>query len=108
MLATLARRLITFASLLAIARDTQVAVSKCLYYYLARFYGEQTGRFLTEDRIGVTGVSNLYSYVLDDPTGFVDPTGLSAASTILNLFGGAAGNKLLNQSPSWGFASAAA
>nr|WP_281292436.1 RHS repeat-associated core domain-containing protein [Terriglobus albidus] len=49
-----------------------------LYYFRARYYTPQTGRFLSEDPIGFNGGStNLYSYVLDNPMSFEDPMGLS-------------------------------
>ncbi len=36
------------------------------------------GRFISEDPLGLAGGnSNLYSYALDDPTNFVDPSGLT-------------------------------
>jgi RHS repeat-associated protein len=48
-----------------------------LYYYRARYYDSQTGRFLSEDPIGsVFGDSNLYPYVGNDPLDRVDPLGL--------------------------------
>jgi RHS repeat-associated protein len=48
-----------------------------LYYYRARWYDPQIGRFLSEDPIGFQGGDiNLYGYVNNDPTKFRDPTGL--------------------------------
>jgi RHS repeat-associated protein len=47
-----------------------------LYYYRARYYNPNTGRFLSEDPIGFDGGSpNLYSYAFDDPINFGDPSG---------------------------------
>lgn len=43
-----------------------------LYYYRARYYDPATGTFLSEDpSIG----GNPYSYALDAPTNYIDPTG---------------------------------
>jgi RHS repeat-associated protein len=47
-----------------------------LYYYRARYYDPTIGRFLTEDPIGFNGGINLYTYVGNNPTNFVDPLGL--------------------------------
>jgi len=47
-----------------------------LYYYRARYYDPQIGRFLSEDPIGLSaGDANLYSYVLNNPVNLVDPNG---------------------------------
>ena len=48
-----------------------------LHYYRARFYDPQLGRFISEDPIGFnSGQMNLFSYVGNNPTNSVDPTGL--------------------------------
>jgi len=47
-----------------------------LYYYRARYYDPQTGRFLSEDPIGFAGGVNHYSYVDNSPPNFKDPSGL--------------------------------
>jgi len=48
-----------------------------LYYYRARYYNPQTGRFISEDPIGFdSGDINLYRYVGGNPLGSVDPLGL--------------------------------
>jgi len=47
-----------------------------LYYYRARYYDSNTGRFLSEDPIGFLGGFNLYLYVLNNPSNFKDPFGL--------------------------------
>jgi RHS repeat-associated protein len=41
-----------------------------------RYYDPQAGRFLTRDPIGYGGGVNLYAYVTNSPTGFIDPLGL--------------------------------
>jgi RHS repeat-associated protein len=47
-----------------------------LYYYRARYYDPQAGRFITEDPIGIGGGVNYYTYVLNDPIDYTDPFGL--------------------------------
>jgi RHS repeat-associated protein len=45
-----------------------------LYYYRARYYDPQIGRFISEDPI--QGGLNFYAYVKNDPVRFTDPSGL--------------------------------
>jgi RHS repeat-associated protein len=47
-----------------------------LYYYRARYYSPEMGRFISEDPIGLTGGINMYAYVGNRPVNFVDPLGL--------------------------------
>jgi RHS repeat-associated protein len=50
-----------------------------LYYYRARYYNPNTGRFLSEDPISFGGGdSNLYSYVFNSPVNYLDPSGHGA------------------------------
>jgi RHS repeat-associated protein len=59
-----------------------------LYYYRARYYDPNVGRFLGEDPIkGITGGINFYEYVTNSPVGLTDPTGLCpcAAAPLLRL-----------------------
>ncbi len=49
-----------------------------LYYYRARYYDPNVGRFLTEDGNRHESQSSLYAYVDNNPTVFVDPSGLVA------------------------------
>lgn len=46
-----------------------------LVYLRNRWYDPQTGRFLTQDPIGLAGGLNLYAYAGNNPTSFSDPFG---------------------------------
>jgi RHS repeat-associated protein len=48
-----------------------------LWYYKARFYRPDIGRFMQTDPIGYRGGPNLYGYVGNDPIGRTDPLGLT-------------------------------
>jgi RHS repeat-associated protein len=46
------------------------------YYYRSRYYDAAVGRFVSEDSIGFEGGdSNLYRYVANSPTNYIDPSG---------------------------------
>jgi RHS repeat-associated protein len=46
-----------------------------LYYMRNRWYDTRTGRFLSEDPIGLAGGLNLYAFAAGDPINGADPTG---------------------------------
>jgi RHS repeat-associated protein len=46
-----------------------------LYFYRARYYSPQFGRFVSEDPIGFRGGVNRYAYVGNNPIGRSDPSG---------------------------------
>lgn len=52
-------------------RATSFAVS----YYRARYYDPSTGRFLSEDPIGLQGGNNFYRYAQNSPLNWIDPSG---------------------------------
>ncbi len=47
-----------------------------LYFYRARYFDPNSGRFVSEDPIGFHGGVNFYRYVLNNPVINVDPAGL--------------------------------
>ncbi len=48
-----------------------------LYYFRARWYEPETGRWLSPDPIGISGGLNLYTFCGNDPVNFLDPSGLA-------------------------------
>jgi RHS repeat-associated protein len=51
-----------------------------LYYYRARYYDPNAGRFVSEDPIGFDGEINFYAYVENDPPNLIDPSGLDSVT----------------------------
>ena len=62
---------------------SEVASAPDLYYYRARYYDPSAGRFLSEDPLEFMGERNFYRYGLNNPTNYVDPTGLNTTVIIL-------------------------
>jgi RHS repeat-associated protein len=59
-----------------------------LYYYRARYYDQNSGRFVSEDPVGFQGGdNNVYRYSFNDPVNLKDPTGLTVTCTY-NQFSG--------------------
>jgi len=54
-------------------------------YLRNRWYDPATGRFLTQDPIGLAGGVNLYAYAGNDPVTFTDPFGLCCDASSLIL-----------------------
>jgi len=49
-----------------------------LYYFRARWYNPETGRWLSKDPIGISGGLNLYVFCGNSPVNFTDPLGLQS------------------------------
>ncbi|WP_269630897.1 Ig-like domain repeat protein [Pelomonas sp. BJYL3] len=46
-----------------------------LHYNFRRYYDPETGRYITQDPIGLEGGGNMYRYAEADPANLTDPTG---------------------------------
>jgi RHS repeat-associated protein len=58
-----------------------------IYYYRARYYNPATGRFISEDPLGLAGGINQYVYAYNNPISSIDPFGTdSTGSTALDNF----------------------
>jgi RHS repeat-associated protein len=64
-----------------------------LYYFNARWYDSELGRFISEDPAMDPNNPNLYSYGSNNPIGFTDPTG----KEIVNITGGEVPNNWPDQ-----------
>ena len=47
-----------------------------IYYYRARYYDQNSGRFINEDPIHFSGGIDFYVYTLNNPVNLIDPFGL--------------------------------
>ena len=56
-----------------------------LYYYRARYYDPELGRFISEDPIGFDGGINFYAYVGNNPLIYNDPSGNIAVTAAVAL-----------------------
>lgn len=63
-----------------------------LYFYRARYYDAGKGRFLRRDPLGYGDGMNLYAYVADRPTFYVDPSGYAAVETRIRFWHNKVGN----------------
>ena len=64
-----------------------------MYFYRARYYDPDSGRFISEDPIGLAGLDeNLYRYVGNNSVNFVDPEGLFTFGTGIAVGGDSFGN----------------
>jgi RHS repeat-associated protein len=70
-----------------------------LYYYRARYYNPQIGRFLQTDPLGYGAGMNLYRYCANSPIGLRDPFGRDPKSISIAFYNGAGdmGPYLLNR-----------
>jgi RHS repeat-associated protein len=66
------------------ARDYDTETN--LYYYRARYYDPTSGRFTSEDPLGLRGGVNRYAYTRNSPTNFIDPSGLCPCAPSGNAY----------------------
>jgi RHS repeat-associated protein len=71
-----------------------------LYYYRARYYNPTTGRFISEDPLGLAAGINLYAYAADDPVDLNDPSGM-ILPIVAACLGGAAFNVAFDLIGNW-------
>jgi len=61
-----------------------------LYFYRARYYDSNTGRFISEDPAEFSGGENFYAFLTNNPVNRLDPLGLWAGVDDLIFAGGGA------------------
>jgi RHS repeat-associated protein len=66
----------------------ELASTTGLYYVRNRWYDPHTGRFASEDPIGLAGGISVYTYADNSPTMLRDPTGLCSSSMVEQAPGG--------------------
>ncbi len=59
-----------------------------LYYYRARYYSPQLGRFISQDPLGFAGGINTYAYTNGNPVSYRDPTGKDPLLALIGAVGG--------------------
>ena len=64
-----------------------------LHYNRFRYFDPDLGMFTTRDPIGLMGGTNVFQYA-PNPTGWIDPFGLSASSKLDTALGGKVGDRL--------------
>jgi RHS repeat-associated protein len=74
-----------------------------LYFYRARYFDPQAGRFVSEDSMGPNEGPNLYGYVSNNPVTNADPSGHfkidQSCKGRCQAFGGGGSNNSSNQPP---------
>jgi RHS repeat-associated protein len=67
--------------------DREYDATTGLYNFRARWYDPQTGRFISQDPIGLAGGINPYAFVGNDPVNFTDPSGLKPCGWVMWTIG---------------------